>query len=85
MPHVLRLLLDLIFAHFGEHESLEAQNSQVRSVVLQQMAGEVLAQAVLLSTDHAEVPVVVLEPAVDLPGHLAGEEARFAMPALLRS
>ena len=51
----------------------------------QQMGGEVLAQAVLLSTDHADVLLVNLEPAVNLPRHLGGEEALLAMPALLRS
>ena len=85
MLHVPRLLCDLIWAQFCEHESLHAQDQQVGSVVPQQMGGEVLAHAVLLSTDQADVLVVNLEPAVNLPRHLGGEEALLAMPALLRS
>ena len=85
MLHVFRLLLELILGYYCEHEPFEAQELQVGSVVPQQMGNEFLGLAELSSTDHAEVPAVVLEPAVDLPGHLAGEEARFAMPALLRS
>ena len=69
------------FASMNRH----AQDLQVGSVVPQQMGGEVLAHAVLLSTDQADVLVVNLEPAVNLPRHLGGEEALLAMPALLRS
>ncbi len=84
-PHELRLHLDLILVPSCEDESLHAQDLQVGSVVPQQMGGEVLAHAVLLSTDQADVLVVNLEPAVNLPRHLGGEEALLAMPALLRS
>ena len=83
MLHVRRLLCDLIWAQFCEHESLEAQDLQVGSVVPQQVGGELLALAELLSTDHAGVLVVDLEPAVNLPRHLGGEEALLAMPVLL--
>ena len=83
MLHVRRLLCDLIWAQFCEHESLEAQDLQVVSVVPQQVAGELLALAELLSTDHAGVLLVDLEPAVNLPRHLGGEEALIAMPVLL--
>jgi hypothetical protein len=75
----------LLFAHSGEHESLEAQDLQVGSVVPQQMAGEFLALAEQFGTDHAEVLLVVLVPAVNLPRQLLGEEALSAMPVLLRS
>ena len=81
--HVLRLDGELVFAHFGEHESLEAQDLQVGSVVPQQVAGELLALAEHSSTDHAEVLLVVLVPAVNLPRQLAGVEALAAMPAHL--
>jgi hypothetical protein len=49
------------------------------------MAGEFLALAEKLGTDHAEVLLVVLVPAVNLPRQLLGEEALSAMPVLLRS
>ena len=51
----------------------------------QQVGGELLALAELLSTDHADVLLVDLEPAVNLPHHLGGEEALLAMPVLLGS
>jgi hypothetical protein len=56
---------------------------QVGSVVPQQVAGELLALAEHSSTDHAEVLLVVLVPAVNLPRQLAGVEALAAMPAHL--
>ena len=49
----------------------------------QQVAGELLALAEHSSTDHAEVLLVVLVPAVNLPRQLAGVEALVAMPAHL--
>ena len=49
------------------------------------MAGEFLALAEQLGTDHAEVLLVVLVPAVNLPRQLLGEEALPAMPVLLRT
>ena len=49
----------------------------------QQVGGELLALAELLSTDHADILLVDLEPAVNLLHHLGGEEALLAMPALL--
>ena len=48
------------------------------------MAGEFLALFEHCSTDHAEVLLVVLILAVNLPRQLGGVEALFAMPALLR-
>ena len=83
MLYVRRLLCDLIWAQFCEHESLEAQDLQVGSVVAQQVAGELLALAEHSSTDHAEVLLVVLVPAVNLPRQLAGVEELAAMPAHL--
>jgi len=51
--------------------------------VPQQVGGELLALAELLSTDHADVLLVNYEPAVNLPRHLGGVEALLAMPVLL--
>ena len=49
------------------------------------MADELLALFEHCSTDHAEVLLVVLEPAVNLPRQLAGVVALGAMPVLLRA
>ena len=49
------------------------------------MADELLALFEHGSTDHAEVLLVVLVPAVNLPRQLAGVVALGAMPVLLRA
>ena len=48
------------------------------------MAGQLGQHSEILATDHAEVLLVVLVPAVNLPRQLAGVVALGAMPVLLR-